>query len=322
MRHNISEKLFRQDISTLSLKSHFSEWTKIAEQITKPRSSLYSQIKVIAESSHTLDPIGKQLSLDSCTSEWTKMAEQITKPRSSLYSQIKVIAESSHTLDPIGKRLSLDSYGSEFSQMAKQIAKQRIKLEELFLVPSDIFNSECIPLKSIDELLKNDDYTNEDEIEESSIEVISEEDFKKLQKVDFFSMIEFQTICKDPQRMKKLHWREFEKFSAQLIDLLGFENVKLLPRSNDKGRDIIAIKKFNGLEIIFAFECKQYSNTIQLEKMRALLGTIFLTKAHKGVLLTTSNLASGIRKLIRNEPYLDAKDFNDIVNWIQSLKSN
>jgi len=76
----------------------------------------------------------------------------------------------------------------------------------------------------------------------------------------------------------------------------------------------------NGIPIAFYFECKKYAedNKVQLETLRALLGTVAhdSRKANIGVLVTTSPSTKGASELIRSECRLDGKDYDGITDWI------
>jgi HJR/Mrr/RecB family endonuclease len=144
--------------------------------------------------------------------------------------------------------------------------------------------------------------------------------------VNFLPITIFEKILKDPTLMREISSRDFEYFVAEIVEKLGFSNVTVTPRSGDGGRDIIATKEVNEIPLLFSFECKQYSKKrkIQLETMRALLGTVVHTnsKANIGVLVTTSSFTKGVRDFITSEAMIDGKDFHDLVQWIKEVSSN
>ncbi len=155
------------------------------------------------------------------------------------------------------------------------------------------------------------------------IEVVTEEKFKQIERIEFLPFRILNTALKDPHILREIHPREFEKFIAYVIEQLGFENVKLTPESNDGGRDIIASISTGGIPVIYAFECKRYTNRkVGIQKARALLGTIMHTdtKANKGVLVTTSQFTSPAKRLFLTEPNLSGIDFNGIIEWIKEVE--
>ncbi len=147
---------------------------------------------------------------------------------------------------------------------------------------------------------------------------------ERMERVGFLPIKIFDKIRKDPQFMHGLSPRDFEYFIAELYEKMGLD-VVITPRSNDKGRDIIATKTVGDTPIIIAIECKKYSpnRPIKPEIMRALLGTVSQanTKANKGVLVTTSSFSKGSKSLIASEAMLDGKDFKDIVTWLSTIKT-
>ncbi len=131
-------------------------------------------------------------------------------------------------------------------------------------------------------------------------------------------------IFRAPQEVRNLSPRQFEDFVAETLNQLGFKDVVLTPRSHDGGKDVIASHEINGIPLSFYFECKKYSegNKIQLETLRALLGTLAhdARDVNKGVLVTTSTFTKGSNEFILSEARLDGKDYDGILGWIDELK--
>lgn len=128
-----------------------------------------------------------------------------------------------------------------------------------------------------------------------------------------------KAIAANPELMRGMNPLDFEKLVANLLEVQGFENIQLTKRSGDGGRDIIATRHVAGIPVLFAFECKRYTDKISVDIMRGLLGSLVAsdTKANKGVLVTTSTFTRDARRFIASEVLLDGKDFNDLVNWLQ-----
>jgi len=166
------------------------------------------------------------------------------------------------------------------------------------------------------------DYKEDDGSSEIDI-ALAEEFQEQLEIVQFVPFKLLQKIKQDPSLMRHVSPRDFERFVAELIDKLGFQNVVLTPQSNDGGRDIIATKYENGYPVIFAFECKRYAphRKIGLDFMRALLGVITHrpTSANRGVLVTTSSFTKGSNEFIAAEPSIDGQDFNNLVKLLQQI---
>src|SRR5262249_32022217 len=106
----------------------------------------------------------------------------------------------------------------------------------------------------------------------------------------------------------------------------GFE-VILTPRSNDKGRDVIATKKGLG-SIRFFDQVKAYAphRVVSAEEVRAMIGVLTADgNVSKGVITTTSQFAPGIMKdenIKRLMPYrLELKAREELLTWLENLKS-
>lgn len=131
-------------------------------------------------------------------------------------------------------------------------------------------------------------------------------------------------ILRAPNEVRNLTPRQFEEFIADTLTQLGFTDVVLTPRSRDGGKDVIASNKIKGIPLAFYFECKKYAegNKVQLETLRALLGTIAheSNRVNKGVLVTTSTFTQGSREFILSEARLDGKDYDGVLGWIDEIR--
>lgn len=171
--------------------------------------------------------------------------------------------------------------------------------------------------------LGDDEASTAQEAEEQLVEIVPADALEKLRRVEFLPLVELDRIVRDPELMRRFSGRKFEEFVAMLIEELGFEDVVLTPRSGDQGRDVLAVKKVHGIKILFAFECKRYSEPVGPEIARALLGTIVhgATRANKGVLVTTSRFTPATRKFILTEPSLDGRDYDGLLEWLHEYAS-
>jgi len=145
---------------------------------------------------------------------------------------------------------------------------------------------------------------------------------QRFETVQFLPVTLLDAIADNPQLMRGMEPRDFEKLVAHLLESLEFENIILTPPSGDGGRDVIATKFVAGIPLLFSFECKRYSNKIGLDIMRGLLGSVAHgpTKVNKGVLVTTSTFTSGAEEFILSEPLVDGKGFQDLVSWLNVYK--
>lgn len=99
--------------------------------------------------------------------------------------------------------------------------------------------------------------------------------------------------------------RRFEELTAQLFSKLGYK-VQLTGMTRDGGMDIVASNEITkGLKphnVII--ECKRYSkdNSIGAAIIRNLLGTMFMNKADRGILVTSSQFTREAINIAENQP--------------------
>jgi restriction system protein len=90
--------------------------------------------------------------------------------------------------------------------------------------------------------------------------------------------------------------RKFEEFVAGSYKKMGWADVILTPRSNDQGRDIIAVLP-GQFSIRILDQCKAYSpnHKVTAEEVRAMLGVLYSDRnASKAIVTTTASFAPGI----------------------------
>jgi len=131
-------------------------------------------------------------------------------------------------------------------------------------------------------------------------------------------------MARDPQAMYNLDWRQWEELIAGAYRRQGFD-VVLTPRSNDKGRDVIASHHEIG-SIRFFDQVKAYSpgHVVTLEEVHAMLGVLSSQpNVSKGIITTTSTFAPGVLSnpdITRYVPYrLELKDRNALLPWLTSI---
>ena len=228
---------------------------------------------------------------------------------------------------------------SSFSEAAKALAAQHertLKLIDRSALSSlidqystnrDLFASNLFEKAwslDLERLIQIPNPSPEDieELDTNALDLDSEER-SALLSVDALPLRFIAKILRSPNEVKNLTPRQFEEFVAETLSQLGFHDVILTPRSRDGGKDVIASHKINGIPLSFYFECKKYAddNKIQLETLRALLGTLAHDARHvnKGVLVTTSTFTKGAKEFILSESRLDGKDYDGILGWIDEL---
>jgi restriction system protein len=89
--------------------------------------------------------------------------------------------------------------------------------------------------------------------------------------------------------------RQHQLSAAASYKKAGFDIVTLTSRSNDLGRDVIAVKKGIGtVRVIDQVKASAPTHLVPAEDVRALMGVVVGDRASKGFLTTTSGFAPGI----------------------------
>lgn len=282
--------------STSILASHIDAFAQLAER--QKESFLTSQIDALAQSARA----------------WKELAEINAIKRKVMFDPITHYQRSLFNLE--SSYFGAAHFESHlFSGLRNSVDRINRSINEASYLGEFIFDEDEEDL---------DSESRNEYIEETLIKVVPEEALDDLRKVEFLPIKILDDALRNPEIMRTFEPRYFERFSATLIDKLGFENVTLTPRSGDGGRDIIAIHTINGIQILFAFECKQYKRKVGPSSVRALLGTLVHRnyRANKGVLVTSSLISPGAREFILTEPSLDGRDFNDIIAWLREASNS
>jgi restriction system protein len=136
-------------------------------------------------------------------------------------------------------------------------------------------------------------------------------------------------IQNDPDFLSEFakHPRKFEEFIAATYDKEGWDEVILTPRSNDKGRDVIAIKHGFG-SVRFLEQTKAYSpgHLVSHDDVRAVLGVMSIDQnASKAIITTTSDFAPGI---LRGDEFnrfmpnrLELRNGKQLAQWLNHVKN-
>lgn len=98
-----------------------------------------------------------------------------------------------------------------------------------------------------------------------------------------------------PSRMYEIDPRKWEEIVAASYDASGeFDEVTLTPRSGDRGRDVIAVKKgFDSVRLIESVKRYSPGTRVTAEEVQALLGVLLSDpQASKGIVSTTWEFAA------------------------------
>lgn len=112
---------------------------------------------------------------------------------------------------------------------------------------------------------------------------------------------------------------KFEEFLAATYDLLGAE-VELTPRSNDKGRDVIAtFRDPVGIRVLDQAKAYSPGHKVKANDVRALQGVLSREpNASKAVITTTSEFAPGVYKEFGGvSNRLELRDRHTLLDFLQ-----
>lgn len=158
---------------------------------------------------------------------------------------------------------------------------------------------------------------------EQLVQIVPAEALSRLKSVDLLPLRVLDRIYLSPKAIHQLTPRQFEQLVAEILEELGFQGIELTPRSGDKGRDVVALQRVNGIPILFAFECKRNAphRKIGVGVVRTLLGTInqASTRADVGVLVTTSTFTQGAQNFFLTEARIKGRDFNGVTEWLEEI---
>lgn len=137
---------------------------------------------------------------------------------------------------------------------------------------------------------------------------------------NFVSEQLMREIARHPKILKTIERRRFEEFIAELFHGFGY-TVELTGRTRDGGKDIIAVKNVDSINLRYLIECKRPDpgNPVTVSTVRELLGVKTDDSATKALIVTTTNFTKDASSLIeRHRWHLEGKIYNDIIGWINN----
>ncbi len=136
----------------------------------------------------------------------------------------------------------------------------------------------------------------------------------------YVNNIGFESILKDPKKILKLSPRDFEYFTAETLQLLGFE-VELTKATVDGGVDIFAAQHTDLGSFLYCVECKHYlTQKVGVEVLRSVYGTVELKKANAGLIVTSNYFSRNAHKLQGELKHrIKLADFDRLKEWIDRI---
>lgn len=122
---------------------------------------------------------------------------------------------------------------------------------------------------------------------------------------------------KKPEQLHRLHWRDFEKLVAELLESQGFDT-ELGPGVGDGGVDIRLIQRDPMGDILTLVQVKRYAKhqKVELQAIQALHGAMVATGANRSMFVTTSDYQRcGRRFAARENVRMDLYVSDDVQKW-------
>jgi len=89
---------------------------------------------------------------------------------------------------------------------------------------------------------------------------------------------------------------DFENLCSSIMKDLGYSNIIVTPRSNDKGIDIIG--EINGEKVVA--QCKRYKNSVGSPDMQMFIGAMHNANAASGIYFTTASFSKEAETMARS----------------------
>ena len=169
----------------------------------------------------------------------------------------------------------------------------------------------------------NFDNNNRNELKDIISSIIQDNIENTLYSLNEIDIRLYQAIISNPDLLRTLNWRTFEKLLADILEKFEYE-IELLKGTKDGGVDIIAIKNDTPFGANrYLVQAKRWKNKVGVEPVRSLIWAQNEYKATKSCLATTSTFTKGAWDLARqNRWQVELKDYEKILEWIKLTRNN
>jgi HJR/Mrr/RecB family endonuclease len=131
-----------------------------------------------------------------------------------------------------------------------------------------------------------------------------------------------QSLLLRPGALDELHWRQFEKLIAELLEADGY-TVELMQGTKDGGVDVIAVRDHGPLGLfktLWQAKKKNPGNKVGLSVVRELADTRNEFGASKAFIVTSTYLTRDAIQRIQRDCYqLGKLDRDDLNKWISQV---
>jgi restriction system protein len=137
----------------------------------------------------------------------------------------------------------------------------------------------------------------------------------------FFDQRYIDYLHKNFEDIDRINWRKFEGLTAEYFVRAGFE-VDVGPGRNDDGVDVRAWStgKRDDEPPALIIQCKRQKSAVSKVIVKSLYADVQHEKAASGLIVTTSRLAPGAKKVckVRNYP-IEAADRKSLREWVEKM---
>lgn len=178
-------------------------------------------------------------------------------------------------------------------------AKERTSLDNI--ITTEIF--------SINEFLKSAQDYQLKVITPEFFEIVEQyENNKKKEEAELASRL---SLAKTIPELLELTPREFEQWTAKLLEHLSYTNVTLTPQSGDKGIDVYA--ESDGKKI--GVQCKKFKGVVTAPLIQSFLGALQTAEISSGIFITTGTFSTGAQKISEeaNITLIDAEKIKGLI---------
>lgn len=128
-------------------------------------------------------------------------------------------------------------------------------------------------------------------------------------------------LAQHPEYLHRLNWRRFEELLGRIFENQGYD-VELGPGRGDGGVDLRLISKDSIGTLVTLVQAKKYGRQkkIDLEAVAALNGLLDSNRAHRGVLVTTSEFLPSARRFAEKQSFrLRLANEGDVIQWLREV---
>ncbi len=128
-------------------------------------------------------------------------------------------------------------------------------------------------------------------------------------------------LASNQDKLEFIHWRNFERFCAEFFERQGYKTVLGLG-TNDGGIDIRAYDEADSSNPLIIIQCKRYKqdNKVDIETVKSFYTDVIFEEAKLGMIVTTSHVAPGGKKVCGARKYpLSFAENEDVKKWAKSM---